>query len=101
MKASNTFIREDGTKIKLVAEDFRSPFTAKPSPTDIKYYALVSNSIDPLKETLVVQEISHDKSMGGMTREEYINGGRTGLLAILTPAEIISTGLKLKKLLTQ
>jgi len=72
MKVSNTFKRQDGTMVKLVAEDFRGPFRLKPSCYDIGYYVLVTREGCPLE---VVQQ---DKMM-----------------TVVSAAEVIKTGLKL------
>ena len=75
MKVHNTFIREDGTIVKLVAEDFRSFWNLQPSHNDIGYFVLVTKG----NELKVVHQ---DR-----------------MLTVVSTQEVIKTGIKLKKLL--
>ena len=82
--------REDGSTVRLVAEYCPSFFT-KPS---INYYAFIQPK-GSKEWKLFTPHSSPDKSLNGLSVDEYFKRGRKGLLSIVTPAEILKAGMEL------
>lgn len=84
MRHEKLFTRDDGTLIRLVAEYW-------PYPTgggSVVHYALVKTPNDT-NWNLFSPHNDIDKSLGGLSVDEYVAHGRKGLMAVVRPHEII------------
>lgn len=93
MKHTKLLIRDNGTKIKIVAEYF--PDFRVIGKYNIDHYVLI---LYPNKtKWQLITHATLDKSLHNLSVEEYKQFGRTGLLSVVTYSEIIKTTLELKE----
>lgn len=84
MRHEKMIIRDNGLTIRLVHQFMPNPIGV----SDWDVFALVSSPSQP-DPRVVTYERSPNKSLNGLSVEEYKQHGRKGLLAILSPAELI------------
>lgn len=95
MKCETRIERKDGTIIRLVSDGIFNVFTGK---LDCNCYALVkfpgSN-----EENLFTSANDPDKTLKGLSVDEYIKRGRKGLISMVRPHEILKSTSTLLKML--
>lgn len=92
MRHEKLLHRGDGSTVKLVAEYMSSPI----GRSSIQYYALVKFE-NSGNWQLFTPHHSVDKSLGGLSVDEYVKRGRKGLLSVVRPAEILKAGIELNR----
>jgi len=92
VRYEKTIHRDDGTVICLVALDFSSPF----HPVSLDIFGLVKAANETSWE-VVTAHITPNKTLGGMSVDDYIAKGRKGLLSVVTSAEIINVSIEARK----
>lgn len=92
MRHEKRLHREDGSTVRLVAEYWPSPI----SESSTKFYALVKRS-NSENWQLFTPHRSADKSLGGLSVDEYTKRGRKGLLSVVSPSEILKASIELNE----
>lgn len=96
---TKTINRPDGTVVLLSAEYFPNPYTVS-SDITVGYFARVQRP-GQSDWTLYTDGKPADRSLGGLSVDEYIARGRQGLMAVVRPHEIISAYGELRERLSQ
>lgn len=92
MRHENLLTREDGTQIRLVAIYCPNPI----GTSSIDCFALVKTP-QAADWSCVTYGPTGDKSLGGLSVDEYIKFGRKGLLSIVRPNEIFKVSQELQR----
>lgn len=94
MKYTNTLERADGSTVALTAEYFPNPNNVD-GKIELDFYAHVTRD----GETELVRFAPQDKSLHGLSVEEYQSHGRTGLLAVVSSGEILKHGEMFRRII--
>jgi len=92
MRHEKRIERNDGTVVRLVAVYMPNLF----GPDAIDNFALVQRKGADDWE-LYTPDRSSDKSLGGLSVDEYVKYGRKGLLCVVRPHEIIKVNIELNE----
>ncbi len=96
MRHEKVIKRENGTVVRLVANyvpNLNGPYT-------VDYFALVQAK-DSEGWVLFTPHHTNDKSLRGLSVDEYTQRGRKGLLSVVEPHEILKAGMELDEKLRE